>query len=606
MKKILFLLAAALSWAAVSCSKETSGGEEVLPEGTYLAELKAGISSAIAAKTTIDPQTLGIDWASGDAIKLYQDYDDGGIRNKLNYVDDGGYFAGTVSLKGGDAAVYLMTPDYRVTAKTGKCDLSVNASHNQSGLLSEISKALMLYNSSAIIPEYDGSRVILNGIIDKCLNPIIKVDVPEALAVTQITLSAVDAQDSAVPVSGVFTFRQSENSILTDGDRTEIYIRRDGAKFSGDVYISMINAPAFIGPDNNTGRAAKIKLTVQTASSKKFTFAKAVSSLEGGKVYAFGTLPVACVNPVITADDDGRVTIRTSPSEAKIYYTTDGSEPTSSSAQYEAPFLVNGSCTVKAIAVCSGLETSAVSSKEVSVVSVSAPVVSLNAEGKLVASCETEGVVLYYSYSTSEMPGDPDTVLPAEGADLANGTFYIRVRASKGSKYADTNAFLRHYHIVSTENSKTIAAGATVPLGNGDFTVYNPTDEEVNLHCAGHTKWGISDTYYPGSLSLRFGCVTKYSAYGSLYILVEVKKGIDFHYGDTTVVLKNTVTTNNEYANAYSLDVIPGIPVSFNFNVNSVNFIGCAWLEQGFDTSVIDAGASVGNEGFDGTTPFIY
>ena len=55
--------------------------------------------------------------------------------------------------------------------------------------------------------------------------------------------------------------------------------------------------------------------------------------------------------------------------------------------------------------------------------------------------------------------------------------------------------------------------------------------------------------------------MTKYSAYGSLYILVEVKKGIDFHYGDATVVLKNTVTTNNEYANAYSLDVTPGIPV---------------------------------------------
>ena len=61
------------------------------------------------------------------------------------------------------------------------------------------------------------------------------------------------------------------------------------------------------------------------------------------------------------------VTLASTDSGATIYYTTDGSTPTTSSQVYQAPFLVAASVTVKAIGVASGLAQSAVQSDALSI-----------------------------------------------------------------------------------------------------------------------------------------------------------------------------------------------------------------------------------------------
>lgn len=55
-----------------------------------------------------------------------------------------------------------------------------------------------------------------------------------------------------------------------------------------------------------------------------------------------------------------QVTLTCDTPDAKIYYTTDGSEPTTNSTLYEAPFTLSASATVKAIAVKEGMENSPV------------------------------------------------------------------------------------------------------------------------------------------------------------------------------------------------------------------------------------------------------
>ena len=62
----------------------------------------------------------------------------------------------------------------------------------------------------------------------------------------------------------------------------------------------------------------------------------------------FGDVTVP--TPVINFDASGNATITCSFAQASIYYTTNGSEPTTSSSQYTAPFTVNPGTTVKAFA----------------------------------------------------------------------------------------------------------------------------------------------------------------------------------------------------------------------------------------------------------------
>lgn len=62
----------------------------------------------------------------------------------------------------------------------------------------------------------------------------------------------------------------------------------------------------------------------------------------------FGDVTVP--SPVISFDASGNATITCSFAQASIYYTTNGSEPTTSSSQYTAPFAVTPGTTVKAFA----------------------------------------------------------------------------------------------------------------------------------------------------------------------------------------------------------------------------------------------------------------
>lgn len=64
----------------------------------------------------------------------------------------------------------------------------------------------------------------------------------------------------------------------------------------------------------------------------------------------------AVAAPVISLNDDNMVSI-SQEDNADIYYTTDGTAPTTASAKYKVPFAITGKTTVKAIAVLGGKES---------------------------------------------------------------------------------------------------------------------------------------------------------------------------------------------------------------------------------------------------------
>ena len=58
------------------------------------------------------------------------------------------------------------------------------------------------------------------------------------------------------------------------------------------------------------------------------------------------------------------ITLATKTADAKIYYTTDGTEPTTSSTLYTEPIVIDKDMTIKTLAVANGLENSDISTFE--------------------------------------------------------------------------------------------------------------------------------------------------------------------------------------------------------------------------------------------------
>ena len=102
------------------------------------------------------------------------------------------------------------------------------------------------------------------------------------------------------------------------------------------------------------------------------------------------------------------VTITCATEGAKIYYTTDGSEPTTSSTEYTAAISVTAAVTLKAIAVKSGMNDSAVASVSYTIKgTVASPEFNVasgevDSGTEVTITCSTEGAKIYYTTDGSE------------------------------------------------------------------------------------------------------------------------------------------------------------------------------------------------------------
>ena len=108
---------------------------------------------------------------------------------------------------------------------------------------------------------------------------------------------------------------------------------------------------------------------------------------------------VPCTAPNISFNGISIITI-TAGSGASIYYTEDGTEPSTQSNLYNGSFTINNAATIKAIAVHTGFLTSQVA--QLSIEQVATPTSTYNQEnGSITLSCATEGATLYYTLDGS-------------------------------------------------------------------------------------------------------------------------------------------------------------------------------------------------------------
>ena len=136
------------------------------------------------------------------------------------------------------------------------------------------------------------------------------------------------------------------------------------------------------------------------------TTVKEFSRYEGGrfeftteKTEEPGTIDVA--SPVISVSENHILSISCTTEGASIYYTTNGTQPSSTNNVYNAPIEIEGNCTIKAIAVKDG-HFSDVSTYTVSDFICVIPTISQTAESNIIRiTSDTQNASIYYTLDNS-------------------------------------------------------------------------------------------------------------------------------------------------------------------------------------------------------------
>lgn len=177
----------------------------------------------------------------------------------------------------------------------------------------------------------------------------------------------------------------------------------------------------YLAPESKSMSIESVWGCEEVDYSSTNTTVKEFSRYEGGR-FEFttektdepGTIDVA--SPVISVSESHMLSISCTTEGASIYYTTNGTQPSSSSNIYNAPIEIDRNCTVKAIATKDGL------SSEVSTYSVSdfvcfTPTISqIVGSNMITISSDIRDVKIYYTL---------DNTTPTKNSTLYTGEFSI-------------------------------------------------------------------------------------------------------------------------------------------------------------------------------------
>ncbi len=156
---------------------------------------------------------------------------------------------------------------------------------------------------------------------------------------------------ASVAAGSYFAAQSVELTSATAG--AKIYYTTDGTTPTKDstVYTAAINV-------------------AETATVKAVAYDEATQRYSNVTAFAYQIESNVVVTPEFDSTIDfvpagKKLTLSTTTEGAKIYYTTDGTEPTAQSTEYTAPITVDAAKTIKAIAVKDGMENSSVATLEI-------------------------------------------------------------------------------------------------------------------------------------------------------------------------------------------------------------------------------------------------
>lgn len=303
----------------------------------------------------------------------------------------------------------------------------------------------------------------------------------------------------------------------------------------------------------------------------------------------------ACGQPTFQLADY-ILSMSTATAGATIYYTTDGTEPTTASTQYTAPipFMQNG--TVKAIAVKEGMANSAVSEFVKNNYQVPSPVATMDENFVVTLSCETPDITgfpetqIYYAINTNysnytrEQAPDWDWKLwEGQPIQLTTPNYVHTYAEREGWNISENNVYDFYYdYQTSTPYMEWVSdkqkvriynydADATVyyTLDGSDPTqesaVYNPEDSIFIDHNLTVKCIAIRDGHFNSEIaSIEISSVTATFVIG------------DFSYRriDGNPAMEVEVTQNPNSSKKYSGSVVVPSVITYAGNDYTVTRIG--------------------------------
>lgn len=235
------------------------------------------------------------------------------------------------------------------------------------------------------------------------------------------------------------------------------------------IYVYLSNASEF----NMEGKNYDVTIwynDVKKYYSSSYPLAKVVEA-----EIAITSLPAPTIEGEAAFTGSTTVTIKSSESVASIYYTLDGTEPTTESILYKNPFVLDKTTTVKAIAVYKTV-TSPVASMDFQLIDLSAPQtirdlsvmeknlesVTVRFDNAQVVYGERKNYILREKFDGTDYALDVlNTDLPLQVGATVSGT--VKLQVAFKANPAENNGVLSTADITETLNHNlTITRGASV------------------------------------------------------------------------------------------------------------------------------------------------
>ena len=282
----------------------------------------------------------------------------------------------------------------------------------------------------------------------------------------------------------------TEVTITCATEGAKIYYTTDGTEptASSTEYTAAISVTAVVTLKAIAVKSGMNDSAVASASyTIKGTVATPAFSLTSGEV-----------------DSGTSVTITCSTEGAKIYYTTDGTEPTASSTEYTEAISVTEAVTLKAIAVKSGMNNSAVASASYTIKgTVATPTFSLasgavNSGTEVTMTCATEGAKIYYITDGSEPTASSTEYTAAISVTEAVTLKAIAVKSGMNNSAVASASYTIKGTVASPEFS--VASGA-VNSGT-EVTISCATEGAKIYYTTDGTEPTASGTEYTAAISV--------------------------------------------------------------------------------------------------------